>query len=246
MSAFIHTKTVLAGMATDITGVASLAPGLKVIAEAMTKNEEKAELGRTQRAGLILGGTPLACTAMTIAGKNGEKVKAATYADMMGIKRGTFSQSRSVWSVALHMSGLVVDGDAAVNQSAEKMTEQSARLVAWWSERFAHDPAAATLTEVFDWYTSDDGETRLQAVQKLQETFGSIAKIYTIMNESPADDENGDGDGEDDGEDDGEGATTWQGMLGRAIDAARAQGATPSEVIFLVRKLQNDEDSREA
>ena len=243
MSTFIHSKTVLAGFAQDASSIASIEKGLSVIAKAMGKNEEKATVTRTERAGLILGGTPLACAAMTIAGRNEEKVKAGDYAEMMGLANGSFSKSRAVYSVGLFMSGAVVDGDACVNQSTDDMKVMQARLEAWWTEHTTGTPGGrpldgASLARVFDFYTSDDGERRLDAVQKLQETFGSIEKIYTVMTKAPAVPV------DDDGDDDGEPKEdAWRNMLVNVLTVAKAQGATDAEVIFLVRKFQNDGNS---
>ena len=246
MSTFIHSKTVLAGFAQDASSLASIEKGLSVIAKAMSKNDEKATVTRTERAGLILGGTPLACAAMTIAGRNEEKVRAGDYAEMMGLANGSFSKSRAVYSVALFMSGAIIDGDACVNQSTDDMKVMQARLEEWWSEHTSGAPGApgdrplvgASLARVFDFYTSDDGERRLDAVQKLQETFGSIEKIYTIMTKAPA------VPADDDGDDDGEpNEDAWRNMLVNVLTVAKAQGATDAEVIFLVRKFQNDGNS---
>jgi len=243
MSTFIHSKTVLAGFAQDASSIASIEKGLSVIAKAMGKNDEKATVTRTERAGLILGGTPLACAAMTIAGRNEEKVKAGDYAEMMGLANGSFSKSRAVYSVGLFMSGAVVDGDACVNQSTDDMKVMQARLEAWWTEHTSGAPGdrpldGASLARVFDFYTSDDGVRRLDAVQKLQETFGSIEKIYTVMTKAPAVPV------DDDGDDDGEPKEdAWRNMLVNVLTVAKAQGATDAEVIFLVRKFQNDGNS---
>jgi hypothetical protein len=240
-NAFVSTATTITIGSTDIDSVDSARGFVSKLSTVRNGIEKRIANSRDQVSETLI----MSVTGFMYVLDNGESAKASDLADDMGVDPSHASKMRTVGSVARFAAGLYDCDDTgsptakANNLSYAKAKDCSDRLVEYWAHETAGSPDLPSFGRLMSDYLSYDGQIRLGAGQIIREHFGSIEKLYKVAKGTivHADTPEAD-DGDDDGDDDG--ATTWQGMLGRALDAARAQGASETEIMFIVRAFNNE------
>jgi hypothetical protein len=241
-NAFVSTATTVALGATDIDSINTAQRFVSSLSTVRQGIEKRIENARSQVAEtLILSVTGV----MFVLDNGGESAKPKDLSEAMGISDSHASKIRTVGTLARFLAGTFGEIDKngnpmspACNLSYAKAKTGADNLLAWYELEMAGAPSAPSLSVLMADFGSFDGTTRLGAGQSIREIFGSIEKLYTIAKGTTVHPDAPEDEGDDEGDD--EGAETWQGMLSRALEAARAQGATATEIMFIVRAFNNE------
>jgi hypothetical protein len=235
-NAFTNSAAQIADMSVSYASVSEAETSIKKLAKTIETIDNAIGLKRGEKASLIIAS--IAPMKVIMDANTDDDVTAASQGIGVGIVAGTVSMVRQVGSIASYAkSGY--DGTSKFNSLTEaKCDAYLARVEAWYGFETAGTPSAPTLRSLFTDLLEHDGDVRLSAIQTVREIFGNVTKIYTIATgkcvhpDAPAP-----APAPDDDDDKGD---TWQGMLGRALDAARSQGATDTEVMAIVRAFNTE------
>ena len=230
-NSFVSTPKNIALIATDIDSVLAAESATTKLSAVRSTLDTKIENVRGQVAELILGQVPLMFYVLDNASAD---FTAVQQAEAMGINPSHVSKMRTVGTIASHISSRINHDSPAVNLSEAKLIDCTKNLYAWWKLEKVSRPSLPLLDEVMLDFMSPGGAVRCAAVQVLRETFGSVEKVYSVAKGPTCHPDTPTPDQDDDD------ATTWQGMLTNALNTARKQGATESEVMFIVRAFNND------
>jgi hypothetical protein len=235
-NSFTNSAAQIADMSVSYASVSEARDSVTKLAKSVATIDKTIELKRGDKASLIiasLAGMKL------VMDNDAEESSPVEQGVSMGIVAGTVSMARCVGSIASYVRSGFDDGSKFNSLTEEQCSEYAKRIEAWYNLETAGDPSAISSRLLLSGLMSLDGEARMVAIQSVRETFGSISKIYTIAKGTCVHPDTPEVEDED-GDEDGDEPTTWQGMLSRALDTARKQGASETEIMFIVRAFNNE------
>jgi hypothetical protein len=234
-NAFTNSATQITDMSVSYASVSEALKAVTKIAKNIATIDATIDLKRGDKAGLII--SSIAGMKLVMDNNEDDSVTAASQGEGMGVVSGTVSIVRQVGSIASFAKSGHDDASKFNSLSEAKCVEYLARIETWYALETAGSPSALPVRLLFADLLDLDGDVRLNAIQLVREIFGNVTKIYTVAKgkcvhpDTPKPEED---------DEQGDEVTTWQGMLSNALTAARKQGATESEVMFIVRAFNNE------